>query len=139
MWNGKAETWDDWEREVTFWTDSFDTRQAPTLGITTGQKSQSSDTCVRRLPLGSKGGACEEHWCGHSSHSVATLWLRADGAERHRSETAGNVGIEHEAEGPFRGFRSIWNPIHQVSPRVGPGTEALGQQTRWMPASSFTP
>ena len=32
MWNGKAETWDDWDCEVKFWTDSFDTIQAPTLG-----------------------------------------------------------------------------------------------------------
>ena len=31
-WNGKAETWDDWEREVALWTDSFDTKHAPTLG-----------------------------------------------------------------------------------------------------------
>ena len=28
----KADTWDDREREVTLWTDSFDPRQALTLG-----------------------------------------------------------------------------------------------------------
>ena len=32
VWNGKAETWDGREREVTPWTDSFGPRQAPTLG-----------------------------------------------------------------------------------------------------------
>ena len=31
-WNGKAETRDDWEREVALWTGSFDAQQAPTLG-----------------------------------------------------------------------------------------------------------
>ena len=27
VWNGKAETWGDWEREVTLWTDSFDSKK----------------------------------------------------------------------------------------------------------------
>ena len=96
---------------------------------TTGQTSQSSDTSVRRRPLSSTDGACQEHWCGNSSHSVATLWPRADGADRHRSETAGNVGIEREAEGPFRGFRCMWNPIRQVLPSLARHRSAWATNT----------
>ena len=62
-----ADTRDDWEREVALWTDSFDTKQATTLG---GQKSQSSSTSVRRWPLSSKGGAREEYWCGDSASGL---------------------------------------------------------------------
>ena len=71
-WNGKADTWDDWEREA-LWTDSFDTKTGANTWTTSGQNSQSSSTSVRRRPLSSKGGAREEHWCGGSVHSVATL------------------------------------------------------------------
>ena len=61
VWNGKAETWDGREREVTPWTDSFGPRQAPTLGPT-GQRSQAPSPSVRRRPLGSGCVAREEHW-----------------------------------------------------------------------------
>ena len=50
VWNGRAETWDDSDREVTLWTDSFDPRQALALG--------------RRL---------EEHWRGSSQGIAAKL------------------------------------------------------------------
>ena len=96
---------------------------------TTAQKSVPSATCVRRRPLGSKGGAREEHWCGSAAHSVATLWLRAEGADGHRSETARNAGTEREAEGQSRGVRVLWNPTQQVLSKVGPGTDAPGQHT----------
>ena len=32
VWNGKAESWDDWERKVQLSTDFFDVKQAPALG-----------------------------------------------------------------------------------------------------------
>ena len=127
---------------MTLWTDSVDTRQAPTLGPrlvrSLSHLTQVYDVglSVPRVDLVKNTGV--ETLPTALRHSGL---VRHD-ADRHRSETSGNVGIEHEAEGPFTGFRSIWNiwnPIHQVSPRVGPGTEALGQQTRWMPASSSTP
>ena len=57
-----------------------------------------------------------------------SLWLRAEGADRQRSETVRNAGTEHGAEGRLRGFCGTW------SPRVGPGTEALGQH--WIVTSS---
>ena len=90
MWNGKSGTWDDWEREVTLWTDSADTRQAPTVGqrlvrsLSYLPQVYTVDLSVPRVELVKNTGV--------------------DGADRHRSETAGKSGIEHEAEGPSKGL-----------------------------------
>ena len=90
MWNGNSGTWDDWERQVTLWTDSADTRQAPTLG-------QRLVRSLSYLP--------QVHAVGLSVPRVELVKnTGVDGADRHRSETAGNARIEHEAEGPSKGL-----------------------------------
>ena len=87
-----AETWDDWEREVTLWTDFFRSKASADTSTTTGQRVSAISTSLRRRPLNSKGGPCEDDWYGESVHSVASLWLCAERADRHRSETAEMLG-----------------------------------------------
>ena len=60
VWNGKAETWNDWEREETLWTLSI---QAPTLGPRLVRTLHHLPSVCDVGPLASKGGAREEHWC----------------------------------------------------------------------------
>ena len=124
-WNEKAETWDDWGREVTLWTDSFGPRQAPTLGPRLVRKLSHLPQVLKSASLGSKGGALEKN---PGMESLLTA-LRHSGlarkVDRHRSETAGNVGTEHEAKDRVRQFRCIWNPTQQVQQGAGSGAEAL--------------
>ena len=127
-------TWDDWEREVELWTDSF--------RYTTGAKHVDLDrsevsvisTSVRRRPLGSKGGVREEHWCGNSAHRVATPLFLCGSC---RPASREMVGTGHDAKGRFRGFRAIWNSIQQVLQGVRSGTESASAP-HWMDTGKFS-
>ena len=85
VWNGKAETWDDRDREVTLRTDSFDPRQAPTLGPRLVRGLRRFPQVYDRL-LGSGGAAREEHW------------RRSGLVRKVRSETARNAHMNEGRE-----------------------------------------
>ena len=87
VWNGKAETWDDWGREVTLRTDSFDAKQASRL-----VRSVSHLPSVRSRTLSSTGGTREEHRRTLLT-ALRHLWPCVECADGHMRRKIGSEGF----------------------------------------------
>ena len=134
-WNGKAETWDDGEREMALWTDSFNTRRqhlGPRQVISLSHLRQVYEVglSVQRVELVKNTGV--ETLVPALRHSGLVRKVPTDISAKLQEL----VGLSMRRKAGSEGFAACGIRFNKYFLGVGSCTEALGQNTGCLQALS---